>query len=146
MIRFQKLAKIISTQFIFTIFCCSTANIVVAQETSPSSNTSSATTSNMISAPDPRVCNVTLQGVSAQWIGYDIFSDRPEFELDFSKTGINLNNIRIDPGSNFMVTKISNEKLRLDKPSWVTGTVPGYLGLNADNYPAFLDAIIPICN
>jgi chitin-binding protein len=89
-------------------------------------------------------CTVAVRaGASPYWAGFDIGSSLTEFLLDFAATGVDLDNVRIDNGA-FTVTR-SGQTLTLRKPAWVTPQTPGYLGLNANNYPPLGSVKAPAC-
>ncbi len=94
--------------------------------------------------PSGGACSVKLRsGNSPYWVGFDIGASQPEFVLDFTATGINLAQVRIDAGV-FTVTQ-EGQLLRVRKPGWVSATNPGYLGLAGNNNPALANLTLPVC-
>lgn len=100
------------------------------------------------SAPVPCGCKVQKRsGASAYWLGYDVFADFAPIVLDFSGTGIDLNQIIIDQGVFQDVTILSNNRLLINvKPSWVSNVVPGYIGFRANNYSPLSTNLIAACH
>ena len=89
-------------------------------------------------------CTIKKQnGANPWWAGFDIATDKPNIDLDFANTGIDLSKVRIDKGA-FTVT-INGSILRLTNPAWVNATTSGYIGFNADNYPPLAGNSLPQC-
>jgi chitin-binding protein len=77
-------------------------------------------------------------GSGSYWLGYDVFTERAPFILDFSKTGIDLTKIIIAPGVFSDIKILGKYTLLINKkPDWVSKTVPGYLGFHGPNYGSY---------
>ena len=100
--------------------------------------------------PDPinPNCGVTIRDDRSPWYaGLDVGFDAPQIVLDFTDSGLNLQDIQINPGTNFDVS-IVGQTIGLLNPGWVTSTMPGFIGFHGLNYGQ-LDALAtfvePIC-
>ena len=101
--------------------------------------------------PDPinPNCGVTIRDAdrSPWYAGLDVGFDAPQIVLDFTDSGLNLQDIQINPGTNFDVS-IVGQTIGLLNPGWVTSTMPGFIGFHGLNYGQ-LDALAtfvePIC-
>jgi chitin-binding protein len=89
-------------------------------------------------------CMVTLkEDKSPWWAGLEIATDLDKFQLDFSKTGVDLSQVTMDPGP--FTAEIVGQTIQVTgKPSWVTINHSGYLGLNG-NVGALTQAALPEC-
>ncbi|MCE0724156.1 MULTISPECIES: lytic polysaccharide monooxygenase [Legionella] len=81
---------------------------------------------------------IRMEGSSTYWLGYDVYTDKAPFVLNFSATGIDLTKIIIAPGvfSNIQVLDKDNLLINI-KPDWVSKTVPGYIGFHGPNYGSY---------
>lgn len=97
--------------------------------------------------PVPCGCKVNKKdGANPYWLGYDVYSDFAPIVLDFSETGINLNNVIVDQGVFGDVVKLSETKLLINhKPQWVSKSVPGYIGFRANNYAPLGTNLLAAC-
>lgn len=96
--------------------------------------------------PSSSVCKVTLQnGNSEWWAGLDVGTDLPQVKLDFSKTGIDLAKVTLDPG--VFKANITGQVIHItQKPDWVNANTPGYIGMNGNNYSVLKHFELPTCS
>ena len=76
--------------------------------------------------------------------GIDVGFDVSSVVLDFSNTGLDLNVVTPQQGAFASMTVVGN-KIRLTKPSWMSKSNPGYLGMGGNNVPALGTFVAPSC-
>ncbi|STY29627.1 chitin-binding protein [Legionella wadsworthii] len=86
-----------------------------------------------------QTCNAKRKdGSSIYWLGYDIYTDKTPFVLNFSATGIDLTKIIIASGVFSNIKVLDKDRLWVGtKPDWVSKTVPGYMGFHGPNYGSY---------
>lgn len=87
----------------------------------------------IVPATNPiETCTVDRQkDSSSYWMGYNIFTDKAPFVLNFSTTGIDLSKIIISPGVFNSIEVLDNNRLLVNvKPDWVSKKTPGFMGFH----------------
>ncbi len=96
--------------------------------------------------PEPNGdCTVIVREESNPWwAGLDIGFDSGTATLDFSGTGLDINQVTLQSG--VFHTSVSGQVITLTKPGWVSINNPGYMGFNGNNYAALATFSAPGCN
>ena len=74
-------------------------------------------------------------------IGFDNVST---VTIDFTNTGLDLQQVNIDAG-NFQGVTTNGQQLTLTKPGWVSSNNKGYVGLSGNNVPGLGSFTPPAC-
>jgi len=90
-------------------------------------------------------CNVDLQaGRGAYWAGLQVGFDSASAVLNFSGSGLDLSSVSVNGGV-FSNVVVDGQTITLEKPEWVSGNSPGYIGLSGQNVPELGTFMIPFC-
>lgn len=90
-------------------------------------------------------CAITIQpGASAWWAGLEVGFESNAITLDFSSTGLDLDQVTLDQGV-FSAQRSGQFLLTLVKPDWVSLSAKGYMGFNGQNVPALANLVAPSC-
>lgn len=89
-------------------------------------------------------CIIEVQGANPYWAGLLVGFDTTTVTLDFSVTGIDLSQVKLDQGV-FASADISGQLITLENPSWVSLTNKGYLGFHGENVVALANLLAPAC-
>ena len=91
----------------------------------------------------PQDCQIDIQdGQSAWFAGLMVGFDTPTITLDFSGTGLLLEDVSLQQGV-FISASINGNTVTLTKPEWVSQQTKGWLGLNGNGGVDALATLIP---
>lgn len=89
-------------------------------------------------------CTVNVRNGGNHWhSGLDIGFNVEMVVLDFSRTGLDIDAVRLDTG--VFKSVITGPFITITKPSWVSNDKTGYMGFNGDNVPELSSYSPPTC-